>query len=61
MDKLYNIVGTDDLEGVIFARCTTEEKAKKAMNLLNIESIEISVDNFTNLDTIRIGDELIKL
>lgn len=61
MDKLYNIVGTDDLEGVIFARCTTEEKAKKAMNLLDIESIEISVDNFTNLDTIRIGEELIKL
>lgn len=25
--KLYNVEGMDDLEGVIFARCTTLEKA----------------------------------
>lgn len=51
--KLFNVVGTDDLVGITFARCTTYEKAKKAKELiesvgfedmLDIEKDELSVD-----------------
>lgn len=61
---LYNIVGTDDLEGMTFARCTTEVKAKKAMRLLEQNgfenTIEIRKDNLP-LDVVEINDEQIYL
>lgn len=61
---LYNIVGIDDLEGVTFARCTTEAKAKKAMRLLTQngfeDEVEIRKDNMP-LDSIEINDQRINL
>ena len=29
--QIWEVVGIDDLEGSVFAQCSTEEKANKAM------------------------------
>ena len=31
--RLFNVIGIDDLEGMVFARCTTIEKAQNAKEL----------------------------
>ena len=63
-NKLYNVVGIDDLEGVTFARCTTEAKAIKAMELLEANGFEDMVtviQDHTSVDTIEIEGEIIEL
>ena len=39
-EGLFNVVGTDELEDMIFAICTTIEKAEKAQKLLEAEGFE---------------------
>lgn len=62
--KLYNVVGIDDLEGTVFARCTTLEKAVITQNKLEHEGFEDVLDiiqDETPIDTIEIDGKLIKL
>lgn len=62
--KLYNVVGIDDLEGTIFARCTSLAKAVKAQALLEKEGFENMLDIVQDeipIDVIEIGGELIEL
>ena len=63
-ERLFNVVGMDDLEGTVFARCTTYEKANKVKELLEAEGFEdmlnIAQDEIS-IDVIEIGGELIKL
>ena len=44
MVKLFNVIGIDDLEGISFARCTTYEKAQKALKLLEAEGFQNMLD-----------------
>ena len=63
-ERLFNVVGMDDLEGTVFARCTTYEKANRVKELLEAEGFEdmlnIAQDEIP-IDVIEIGGELIKL
>lgn len=62
--KLYNVEGIDDLEGIIFARCTTKEKAKIAKKKLENEGFEDMLDIIQDeipIDTIEIEGKLIEL
>lgn len=62
--RLFNVVGMDDLEGTVFARCTTYEKAQKAKELLEAEGFEDVLDIVQDempIDVIEIGGELIEL
>ena len=63
-NRLFNVVGMDDLEGTVFARCTTYDKAKRAMKLLEAEGFEDMLDIVQDempIDMIEIGGELIEL
>ena len=61
---LFNIVGLDDLEGTTFARCTTKDKAERAVEMLKTEGfddlIEIRQDKIP-VDTVEIDGKLIAL
>jgi len=62
--RLFNVVGIDDLEGTVFARCTTYEKAKKAMKLCEAEGFEGMLDIVQDeipINVIEVGGELIEL
>ena len=62
--RLFNVIGIDDLEGTVFVRCTTYEKAQKAKELLEIEGFEDVVDIVQDempADIIEIGGKLIEL
>lgn len=62
--RLFNVVGMDDLEGMVLARCTTYEKAQKAKELLETEGFEDMLDIVQDempIDVIEIGGELIEL
>ena len=61
---LFNVIGIDDLEGTVFARCTTYKKAQKAKELLEAEGFEDMLDIVEDnlpIDTIKIGNKLIRL
>ncbi len=62
--KLYNVVGLDDLEGVVLARCTTPQKAQKAKELCEEQGwegmLEIVQDEIP-IDTVELNGELINL
>lgn len=63
--KLFSVVGTDDLEGTVFVRCTTYGKAQNAKEFLEIEGfdedmLEIIQDEIL-LDAIEIGGVFIDL
>lgn len=61
--KIYEVVGINDLEGMIFAVCTSVDKAIEAEKLLKaqgFEDIEIKKSNL-NLDEIKIGQYIISL
>lgn len=64
MDRLYNVVGLDDLEGTTFARCTSLEKAKIAKSKLEKEGFEdmlAIVQDEIPVDVVEINEELIEL
>ena len=46
--QIWEVNGIDDLEGTVFAQCSTKEKAEKAMELLGTDTG----------NTIFIGDQL---
>lgn len=59
--EIYEVVGINDLEGMIFAVCTSENKAIEAEKLLKtqgFEDIKIKKSNL-NLDEIKIGQDTI--
>lgn len=59
--ELWEVKGVDDLEGVTFAVCTSEDKAVEAEKLLKaqgFEDIKITKSNL-NLDEIKIGEDTI--
>lgn len=62
--QIWEVVGVDDLEGSVFAQCSTEEKANKAMQLLENEGFEDMLrveQSGLRIDQIIIGDKLIQL
>lgn len=62
--RLFNVVGMDDLEGTVFTRCTTYEKAQKAKELIEAEGFEDMLDIVQDempIDVIEIDGELIEL
>lgn len=62
--RLFNVIGIDDLEGTVFARCTTIEKAQKAKELTETNGFEGLLDIVQDeipIDVIEIGGELIEL
>lgn len=62
--RLFNVIGLDDLEGTVFTRCTTYEKAQKAKELLEAEGFEDVLDIVQDeipINAIKIGRELIEL
>ena len=61
---LFNVVGIDDLERTVFARCTTLAKAVIAQDKLEKEGFEGMLDIVQDeipIDVIEIGGELIEL
>lgn len=65
MDKTTFIVySVGVLDGIVFARCTTYEKAQKAVELLGKEGFEDMVDILqeeTKIDVIEIDGKMIEL
>lgn len=61
---LFNVVGMDDLEGTVFARCTTLAKAVIAQGKLEMEGFEGMLDIVQDeipIDTIEIDGKIIEL
>lgn len=64
MNRLYSVIGLNDLEGTTFARCTTFEKAKKAKKLLEENELEDKLDIIQDelpIDVIEIDNKIIEL
>lgn len=62
--SLFNVIGLYDLEGTVFARCTTYEKAQRAKELLEAEGFEGMLDieqDALQLDTVKIDGGLIRI
>lgn len=62
--KLVNVIGIDDLEGTVFARCTTYEKAVKAKECLEREGFEGMIDIVQDeipVDVIEIDSQMLEL
>lgn len=62
--RLFNVVGIDNLEGTVFARCTTLAKAVIAQDKLEKEGFEGLLDIVQDeipIDVIEIGGEMIEL
>jgi hypothetical protein len=62
--RLFNVIGTDDLEGMTFARCTTYEKALKAKECLENNGFEDMIDIVQDeipVDVIEIDSQLLEL
>ena len=65
MIKLYSVIGKDDLEGTVFCRCTTYEKAKIAKTMLEedgwFEDILDIVQDEIPIDVIEIDGKMMAL
>lgn len=63
MDKtLFKVVGTNDIEGLLVAICTTYEKAQKAINILEQNGLtDYEIIETSPVDKITIAGELINL
>lgn len=64
MNKLYNVIGLDDLEGTTFARCSTLAKAviaKSKLEEVGYENMLDIVQDEIPIDVIEIDGELIEL
>lgn len=62
--KIWEINGTEDLEGICFAQCSTKEKAKKAMRILEengFEDMLVVKQSNLRLDQLLIENKLIQL
>lgn len=63
-EKLFNVIGIDDLDGMVFARCTTFEKAQKAKMLLEANGFEDMLDIVQDkllIDVIEVDNRMIEL
>lgn len=63
-EKLFNVIGIDDLDGMVFARCTTFEKAQKAKTLLEANGFEDMLDIVQDellIDVIEVDNRMIEL
>lgn len=63
-EKLFNVIGIDDLNGMVFARCTTFEKAQKAKRMLEAEGFEDMLEIVQDkllIDVIEIDNKVIEL
>ena len=64
MDRLYNVIGLDDLEGVTFARCTSLEKAEIVKSKLEEDGYEDMLDIVQDeipVDVVEINGKLIEV
>ena len=62
--QIWEVNGIDDLEGTVFAQCSTKEKAEKAMKLLEKEGFEgmlVVEQSGLRFDQLIIGEKLIQL
>lgn len=62
--KLFNVIGIDSLDGTVFARCTTYEKAAKAKERLEQEGFEDMIDIVQDeipIDAIEVGSQMLEL
>ena len=59
--RLFNVIGTDDLEGMTFARCTTYEKALKAKECLENNGFEDMIEVAVGADLCAIHAQLLEL
>ena len=62
--QIQEVNGIDDLEGTVFAQCSTKEKAEKAMKLLEKEGFEgmlVVEQSGLRFDQLLIGEKLIQL
>ena len=62
--QIWEVNGIDDLEGTVFAQCSTKEKAEKAMELLEKEGFEgmlVVEQSGLRFDQLLIGEKLIQL
>lgn len=48
--KIWEVEGTDDLHGVVFAQCSTKEKAEKALSILENNGFEGLLVKQSNLE-----------
>ena len=63
-ENIYNVIGLDDLEGMIFARCTTFEKAQRAKEITEANGFEGMIDivqDETPVDVVEINGKVIEL
>lgn len=64
LEKLFNVIGIDDLDGMVFARCTTFEKAQKAKTLLEANGFEDVINIVQDkllIDVIEVDNRMIEL
>lgn len=62
--KIWEINGTEDLEGICFAQCSTKEKAEKAMRILEengFEDMLVVKQSNLRLDQLVIQNKIIQL
>jgi len=62
--NLFNVIGIDSLDGTVFTRCTTYEKAVKAKELLEQEGFEGMIDIVQDeipIDAIEVGSQMLEL
>lgn len=62
--QIWNVNGTEDLEGICFAQCSTKEKAEKAMRILEengFEDMLVIKQSNLRLDQLLIENKLIQL
>lgn len=65
---MYSVVGTKELTGTTFARCSTEDKAVRVFNYMKAEGfagkVVITQDDVVSdlpIDTLRIGEQVISV
>ena len=64
MNRLYNVIGLDDLDGVTCARCTSLEKAEIVKSKLEEDGYEDMLDIVQDeipVDVVEINGELIEV
>lgn len=62
--QIWKVNGIDDLDGMVFAQCSSKEKAEKAIEILEKNGFEnmlcVKQSNL-RIDQIMIGDKFVQL
>lgn len=62
MIKLYEVAGIDDLEGEVFAHCTSKENAERAMGFFDqMEDVLEIRESLIPINAVIIDDEIIDI